>query len=181
MCPPPTIGAFASWWCGNETILAPCQTAITGSASFVGHTAGSVLGVAPLTPVSTTQAITTTVGVSSVSASVTSSPGPTTIPPTLCSTVSTTAPNLSQAPHQASQTATAVGAGIGVPLGIAVMGLLGFLFWRELRWKEMARSPKSDWVNSSSEPREVPDSQIPWELDHRAGKVELPTAQLGAR
>ena len=186
--------------------MAPCQTAITGSASFLEYTSGTILGLAGVTPASSTQAATTTadlnsptVSVDPVPASVASTASPATIltatapTATLPASVSTTASDPSQAPHQAPKTATAIGAGIGVPLGIAVVGVLGLLFWRELRRKDTTRPSRLDLANTSSgfrssqisggqgSPREVPDSQIPWELDYRAEMTELPAARSGTR
>ena len=55
----------------------------------------------------------------------------------------TSQPTCTQVIHQSSPPATAIGAGLGVPFGIAAIGFLIFLFWRDARRKN-ARGPKQD-------------------------------------
>ncbi len=116
-------------------------------------------------------------------------------PMTLLSTMSasTTSSRPSQHPNQATQEASAIGAGIGVPLGVAAIGLLGLLFWREKKRRIMNKHQSLSSDNDVAQggrpfsnqatPRkksEFPDSQIPWELDHGSGIVEMP-ALLSSR
>ena len=110
---------------------------------------------------------------------------------TLFSTMpaSTTASRPSQHPNQATQQASAIGAGIGVPLGVAAIGFLGLLFWRETKRRIMNKHQSLNSGNDDAQRRwpfanqathrrkaEFPDSQIPWELDHRTGIVEMPAS-----
>ena len=108
---------------------------------------------------------------------------------TLFSTMaaSTTASRPSQNPNQETKQASAIGAGIGVPLGVAAIGFLGLLFWRETKRRSMNKHqilnagngnaqggwPFANQVTHKGGP-ELLDSQTPWELDHRTGKVEMP-------
>jgi len=89
--------------------------------------------------------------------------------------------------HQDNKTPTAIGAGIGVPLGVAAIGLLAFLFWRESRRRgttkprgfdsqDHAHVDHSATVLHPSGGRrmgELPSSQTAWELDHRGAKPEM--------
>lgn len=75
---------------------------------------------------------------------------------------------------------------VGVPLGVAVIGILGLLLWRQSRKTHVRRqqSPSSDVHAQSNQISDVPrsrenrrellDTQIPYELDRAAGKVEMP-------
>lgn len=103
---------------------------------------------------------------------------------------STTASGPSEHSSQATQQATAIGAGIGVPLGAAAIGFLVLLCWRGTRRGNRNKQQRQQRpysgnggaqggspLASKATPRsraEFPDSQIPWELDHRAGIVEMP-------
>jgi len=86
-----------------------------------------------------------------------------------------------------------MGAGIGVPLGVAALGLLGFLFWREARRNSIrkpqvlkvgdgsSRDEASAEADGQARIGELSDSQRPWEADPSAVKVELPGSQTEPR
>ena len=113
-------------------------------------------------------------------------------PVTLSSTMatSTTVSGPSEHSNQATHQATAIGAGIGVPLGVVATGFLVLLCWREIRRANMKKQERQQRpysgngdaeggspLASKATPKsraEVSDTQIPWELDHRAGIVEMP-------
>lgn len=90
-------------------------------------------------------------------------------------------------------TATAIGAGVGVPLGITAAGFLGFLFWQETRRrkihrfqgqtseKDQPRGLNGASKNGRGEPGELLGFEVPWELDPRAVKVELPDSRSELR
>ena len=81
---------------------------------------------------------------------------------------------------------TALGVGIGVPLGIATIGLLGFLFWKEIaRQRKSEPQPRSSQetvlnngghfgtTNDRGWSNELRDTQSVGELEGQ-GKTELP-------
>ena len=93
----------------------------------------------------------------------------------------------SQPPNQETKQASAIGAGIGVPLGVAAIGFLGLLFWRETKRRNMNKrqilnagngDAQGGWpfANQATQKggSELLDTQTPWELDHRKGVVEMP-------
>lgn len=60
-----------------------------------------------------------------------------------------------------------------------MIGFLVFLLWRERRRKHSKPSKASRDQNLERRDdrmsrQELPDSQVPWELDHRMVKVEAP-------
>ena len=179
-CPP--VNGGIEWWCGNETETTACQIGI--SASFISYTPGSILGFPPLTsspsaitknvddPVTTTFSAEPNSGAISVS---TSSSSYTSASPSLCAQNPKQSISLPTDPSMPASTQkhstslpTAMGAGIGIPLGIAILGLLGFLFW-----KKAVRQRKSRPQILSQEIGSKKDSQIgaatldpPWKEMH---------------
>lgn len=109
---------------------------------------------------------------------------------TLVSTMaaSTTASTPSLHPNQATEQALAIGAGIGVPLVVAAIGFLVLLFWRQTIRRSMNKHQSLNSGNVDAKGRggpftnqaisnrvaELPNSQMPLELDHRKGIVEMP-------
>lgn len=101
---------------------------------------------------------------------------------------STRLPTGSSVPAQteapSSSLPTAIGVGIGVPLGIAIVGFLGFFFWKEAmrqrRTKPRTLSQKTGLNNDGQlaaatvdgQWTELPDAQIPRELDGHE-RIEL--------
>ena len=199
-CPPVNNGI--QWWCGNETETTACQGGI--HASFPSYTSGHVLGFPPLTPSSSTPTkssnnVVTTASSASVgptsqliyilaSSPVNTSTGPSA--PAQTQEQSAPTPTGSPTPgptqnHSTSlPTAIGVGIGIGAPLGSAVIGLFGFLFWRE---KMRQRKPKPRIASQRPVPEDedrsvvifmdgrwpdLPDDQLPREIDAR-GRAEL--------
>lgn len=141
-CPP--VNGGTEWWCGNETETTACQIGI--NASFISYTSGSILGFPPLTsspsaitqsiddPVTTTFSVETDSGEISVS---TSSSSYTSTSPSLSAQNPKQSISLPTDPSMPASTQkhstslpTAMGAGIGIPLGMAILGFLGFLFWK---------------------------------------------------
>ena len=128
LCPSLNNGPV-QWWCGNESETTPCRNGV--DAYFLNFTKGAVLGFPPITSSSSagtkifSDIVTTTFSAEPTSnpASVlASSPSKTSTDPSM--------PTQTQG-HSASLP-TAVGVGIGVPLGIACLGFLGFLFWKQV-------------------------------------------------
>ena len=171
--------------CGKDSNVSNTQSAfpISTHASILGFPPVDSTSSAPVTAPATFQhSITAATHVTLVSAN----------PVTLFSTMavaSATASGPSQHSNQATQQATAIGAGIGLPLGVAAIGFVVLLFWRETRgninkqqrqqhpYSGNGDAQRGSPVASKATPRlgaELPDSQIPWELDHRAGIVEIP-------
>ena len=79
----------------------------------------------------------------------------------------------------------ATGISLGAPLMILAIGLLGFIFWKTIR-KQTKPDGKAKTKNNDTDQGitaqsqvgpshsiELMDSQRPWELDHRAVRVEL--------
>lgn len=199
----------SQWWCGDVSVTPICQSGNQGF--FHDYTSGSILGFPPTTasPSASTQGsceLATTTFYIPASAAIQSScdvatttfhipaPSPTkmsTAPSLSAQTqrLSTNLPTDPPAPaqsqrHSANLT-TAIGVGVGVPLGIAVIGFLGFFFWRAA---ERKRESKSRTLNQKhalgngdqfaslviDRPwTELPDAQLPRELDD-TGRKELP-------
>ena len=198
-CPPLNNGII-QWWCGNESETTACQTGI--NAYFPDYTSGSILGFPPVRPspsaatryssyiVPTT--ISAGAGSNVITVSGSSSAKPATKPLVSAQIVgqSTGLPTGSSVPAQAQEHSaslpTAIGAGIGVPLGIATIGILGFLFWKEavrqrrsnlqtLRQETMRGNEDSSPATAIEEPRaEFPDTPLPRELGD-TGKTEIPS------
>lgn len=195
---PPVNNANEGWWCGNSGETTPCQPGI--HASFVPYTTGYILGFPPL--ITPTSALTkdpsnlvitgSSVGPSSKTSTIsTSSPmdtstGP--FVPTRTQEQSTRLPTDPPIPAQtqahSTSLPTAIGVGIGVPLGIATIGLLAFLFWKESvrqrRSKPRITSQEiglngGHFVAATFGSRtELPDTQLPREVCGR-GRTELPS------
>lgn len=193
------------YWCGDEGKVVACQKGsnVSNTQSAFPIPSPTILGFpsvdstssAPVAAPATVQH-STTVEHSTTEQHSTTVATPVTLisaaPATLSSTMaaSTTASGPSEHSNQATQQTTAIGAGIGVPLGVAAIGFLVLLCWREIRRENMKKQQRQQHPRSGNDdaqggfplaskafPRsgaELPDSQIPWELDHRAGIVEMP-------
>ena len=161
MCPPINHGA-SQWWCGDSGEAIPCQNVSVGH--LVDFTGGPVLGFPPITSSASVEGSTTTSPQGSgATSSSRSSPG------------LVASPTSSQAPQQSSKTPIAIGAGIGAPLGLAAIGLLAFLFWRESRGTRAVNSRALPDVPNSRPRRlrELLGSEAAWEADHRPRTVEM--------
>ena len=172
-------------WCGRSAET-PCKTAYIppGMSSARSYPSGINIGSPPTILTSTSQTLGSSSTLSSGYFTVTSSEqrasssGSSTS--RLFTIASSTAASRPTAPsRQGNQTAVAIGAGIGVPLGIAVIGLLGFLFsWSQRKRKDEVRnySRHHQSFQAIQTPRyggEMPDTQIPTELDPGAMRVEM--------
>ena len=131
------------WWCSDEPETLPCQTG--ADANCVSYTAGSALGIPPITSI-LSSAIDTSTKLISLSSSSTAATSIDTATPTQdqhesidlstakdavpTSHAPTTARTSAQGQPQSNKLPTAIGVGIGVPLEIATIGFLGFLFTR---------------------------------------------------
>lgn len=182
MCPNSGPYDNRTWWCGTSNAT-PCATTdleTSPLASFIQIVPGTLLGLAPLTPSTRAQSAATSTAVPVSTSNSAANPTST------ASAIAIGAKS-SQTPRSTAATATAIGAGVGVPLGLAVVGLLGFLFWRESRRKERVapyqavNDDKSStdqvvqWRNDQGQTNELADNQLPSQADHAAVKVELET------
>ncbi|KAI9873290.1 MAG: hypothetical protein M1830_000579 [Pleopsidium flavum] len=136
-CPRSTAQGL-SWWCGHEE-LQPCQSS---NGHFVNYLSGAIRVRASTTttlssPINSASEYGPASGVAATNVST---------PPDRASATSYHAANRSDNNSTASPVpsstgsshiATAIGFGVGVPLGIAALGFLGFLFYRE-RWRGQA-------------------------------------------
>ena len=181
-------------WCGNESETAACQTGI--DAYFFDYKTGSVLGIPPVTSSSSTATQTTTFSAgptlksTSVQASSLTQTSTNSAVPTQAQKQSTNQPTDSPAPTQnqehSASTPTAIGIGIGVPLGIAAIGFLSLLLWKEGRRQRTSKSriqnhePTLGNIDHSATVdidgcwRELPDAPLPRELDG-VSRAELPS------
>ena len=187
-CPPIDNGAI-QWWCGNSSDTTPCQIGV--NASFVSYIDGTILGLPPVTSSPSTATkdfsniVTTTFSAGGIpeATTVTASSLAKTFTDNLVSAQPTAQssrrPTNPPAPTQTQDSAanlpTAIGVGISVPLGIATIGLLGFLFWKEaarqrrskpriLSQLVLDKGEQSAVTASKSPCFEMPDDQRPGEL-----------------
>lgn len=123
-----TTGNGVYWWCGQKTATA-CHT---GKGAMTFGVAGGALqtivpepGAASSTSLTTSSPSNTATSATSSSASLVGS-APLTITATATSTVENNGGS-----DKSNKTPVAIGAGVGIPLGIAALGFLGFLIWRE--------------------------------------------------
>ena len=177
MCPPINHGP-SSWWCGDSGNAVPCQNVTVGVGRLVNYTGGVVLGF----PAYTSSAAGQTAGATSFPGPSDASSLSTIRLPTSSAAVASPSPQTS---HEERLIALAIGVGIGVPLGVAALGFLSFLFWRETKSKDekgKARDLRSanihrhrtfQSLDSGRRIGELPSSQMACELDHRAAKVEM--------
>ena len=185
LCPGVNNGPI-QWWCGNETETTACRDG--KDAYFLNYTKGSILGFPPVTSSSSagtkllTDIMTTTFFAKPTSEST--------------SALVSSLPKTSTAPSSPTQThgqsaslPTAIGAGVGVPLGIASLGFLGFLFWKQVGRQRTSRSQALSQALSQAPAlgtgdqsataavrgqwTELPDIQLPRELGG-TGRKELP-------
>ncbi|KAK0516027.1 hypothetical protein JMJ35_002061 [Cladonia borealis] len=180
-------------WCGDTNKVDACQSEANISntqSSFPTFTTVSILGFPPLTltsssPIASPATIQNSITVATQVALVSG----TTMTQFSTMAASTMASRPSQHPDQETKQASAIGAGIGVPLGVAAIGFLGLLFWRETKRRSMNKhqilsagngNAQGGWpfANQATQKRgaELLDTQTPWELDHRTGIVEMPTS-----
>ena len=181
LCPGLNNGPI-QWWCGNESKTTACRDGV--DAYFLNYTKGSVLGFPPVTSFSSagtnffTDIVTTTFSAQPTSDSTSvlvSSPSKT----------STDSSLPTQTQGRSTSLPTAIGAGVGVPLGIASLGLLGFLIWKQVGRQRTSQSrvlSQGPTLRTGDQPAtaafrgqwtELPDIQIPRELDG-TGRKELP-------
>lgn len=146
MCPPVNHGA-SLWWCGDSVQATPCENVSVGH--FVSYTGGSVLGLPPVTTSSLSPSAQVIATSSSGGSATAASPSPT----------SAKAEVSSKADDSNVTTATAIGAGVGVPLGVAAVGLIAFLFWRESGRRRTVKPKRMNLRDDSYEQRfsEVPN------------------------
>ena len=85
---------------------------------------------------------------------------------------STESPTLRSTQNHSTSLSTAIEVGIGVPLGLAVIGLFGFLFWRETM-RQRKFEPR---IRSQRPVPEEKDRSTTMFMDGRLPK--LPNAQL---
>ena len=170
------------WWCGNNSETTPCQTGI--NASFVSYTGGYILGFPPVTyspsvpTKSPSNLVTTTFSVETSSKS-------TIVPESPLANTSTGPPVPAQTQEHSTSPLIAIGVGIGIPLGIAAIGFLVFLFWKEaLRQRRSKPRILSQDIGLNSgghfaataiegQWTELPDAQLPRELYGRGGTEPL--------
>ena len=113
----------ANYYC-NLRLSSPCQS----GKGLVNYTHAEILGAPPIS--STRNVITPS---SPIVTTFTSFTEPT------ASVTLTNQPTCTDIIHQSSLPATAIGVGLGVPFGIAAIGFLIFLFWRDARSKKSRR------------------------------------------
>lgn len=199
-CPPAELhNGTGAWWCGNERDILACQLGI--SASFIIYTSGSILGFPPvtlsssaLTKIPSNVAATTLSLAPNLKATTVSASSSANLPvPAQTQEQSTNLPTDSAAPAQTQQHSnslpTAIGVGIGVPLGLATIGFLGFIFWREAVRQRKSKprilgqrigSKNGGQVGAAAIHGPWNDShevQLPRELDDR-GRTELPNSEI---
>lgn len=175
------------WWCGNGNFTSPCQTGI--SASFVSMTTGgSILGFPPVTPPPSAPTQDSSNTVTTI-LSAGSTLRATTVLPSSSANTSAHPPMPTQNQEHQTSLPTAIGVGIGVPLVIAIMGFLGFLFWKETVRQRTSklRIPSQDIglkngnqvgaATMNSPWNELHDRQLPRELDGY-GRSELHDRQI---
>ena len=175
-CTPVNNGPV-NWWCGNESKTPACHAG--PDALFPSYPSGSILGFPPLTPSSSALITTSSITVTTAAPVTTASPAKTSTDPSV--------PVQTQK-HSASLP-TALGVGLGVPLGIATIGFLGFLFWKEAvrRRRSKPRTLSQEAVlnqtnksalaavdGSWTEGHELPDAQRPREMGGTV-RMELST------
>ena len=182
---PSLNGGPIQWWCGNEDETTACRSGI--DAYFLDYTKGTILGFAPLTSSSSAGTkISSDIMTTIFSAGSTSNPA--NLVTSSPSKTSTSLSMPSQTQRHSTSLPTAVGVGVGVPLGIASLGFLGFLFWKQVgrqrtstrrsRVLSQGPAPETDYQSATAETggqgAELPDIQLPRELAG-AGSNELPS------
>lgn len=183
LCPSLNNGPI-QWWCGNESKTTACQNGI--DAYFFNYTKGAVLGFPPVTSSSTAgNKIFSDVVTTTFSAQPTPKPAS-----VVASSPSKASPDPSvptQTQGHSTSLPIAVGAGVGVPLGIASLGFLGFLFWKQVGRQRTSQSRvlreeptrKTDDQSTTAAIRgqwtELPAIQSPRELGG-TGREEFPSS-----
>ena len=119
----------SGWIYCDQSLSTACQF---GGEGFKTYASAEILGNPPIS--STGQIATTNSRLLTTSTSVTKSAASITLtnPPTCTGII-----------HQSALPAIAIGVGLGVPFGIAAIGFLVFLFWRDARSKS-PRGSKQD-------------------------------------
>lgn len=185
------------WWCGRSPETTACQTGI--NASFVGYTAGSILGFPPLTlspsaqinspsnPVTATISAGPTSKATAVMASSSVKMSTGSLVPAQTQGQLTRLPTGSSVPVETEAPSTslpiAIGVEIGVPLGIATVSFLGFNFGKEamrqrrtkprtLRKSGLDNDGQFAAATIDGQWTELPEAQLPRELDGH-GRTEL--------
>lgn len=173
------------WWCGSifETL---CRTTTSNGAHTSGrYTFASFLGFATNdSPTITSTSFTSFISPTSFTSPSITSQSAIVIPSwssvTTAQECTAESKNYSTLQTKAA-TATTIGLGVGLPLGGALIVFLVFFFWRERRRKhskpsKASRDQNLERPDDRMSRQELPDSQVPWELDHRMVKVEAPAA-----
>ena len=122
------------WVYCDQSLPSPCQSGPAGLETYT-YTRARFLGTPPIPSsegVTTLNPsiLTSSTSVMELSTSVTES--------TASSTLAHS-PTCTNILHQSSESATAIGVGLGLPFGIAAVGFLVFLFWRDTRKKGLRR------------------------------------------
>lgn len=137
---PGTAGSSDYWWCGGRTATA-CQTGIDASTFDINggslQTILTELNTVSSTSLTTTSTSSTTASITSSPASIIGSP-----PITITATATAAVAVANGGSNKSSNTSVAIGAGVGIPLGIAALGFLGFLIWREQKLRKQRRGDK---------------------------------------
>ena len=155
-----------SWYFCDDQLSTKCDNGSTEFQAY-NYTKAIFLGTPPI---SSTEHIATanshiltssTEQITTANASVTKSAASITL---------TNQPTCTEIIHQSSLPATAIGVGLGVPFGIAAIGFLVFLFWRDARRKN-ARGPKQD---TSQDKRTIRHNTLTGgEMDGNGLRLEL--------
>lgn len=180
------------WWCGDESVTTPCQSGV--NAIFLSPTFGSILGFPPVTSsqaAATSTLINTAITIfsSGLSSTTIISSGLDSKQISVSASSrakATTNPSVpAQTQERSASLPTAIGLGIGVPLGIAVIGFLSFMMWKEagrqrtseghrlIQQPALGKGGQSATAAINQRRTELPDTQLPLELDD-TGRRELP-------
>lgn len=176
-CPSPLGGNSGFWWCGDRTGT-PCQTG-KGGQTF-GVSWGKLMTILPISQSSSSTYLSPT----------TSATGIIKNSPSLV--VSQSVITVSAAPSPGtiskdsnSKTPIAIEASVGIALGIAALGLLAFLLWREQNLRR-ERQQVNSFVPTPQESRYRESPLAPYrELGGNPGGSELvaplPVHEMGTK
>ena len=143
------------------------STACQGSEIEVQtYTSATILGTPPISSIE--QIATANPSTLTTATSVTES---------IASSTFKNTPTCTQIIHQSSLRATAIGIGLGAPCGIAAIGFLVFLFWRDAK-RKISRSPKQDILGDQRARRH--NTLTGGEMDGNGPQLELPGTMITA-
>ena len=160
------------WMYCNQSLSSQCQS---GPAGFEDYSSARFLGTPPIP--SSESVATPRPYISTSSTTVTES------------TTLTHPPTCTQIIHQSSKPATAIGVGLGVPFGIAAIGFLVSLFWRDARRKGPIRTRQDIWEDKRTRGHNNPtdgridgnDNTLPdGEMDGNGLRLELQGSMITA-